>query len=63
MNALIGTFYCPKCLSSRWKVQDWTTYMAVVCAQCGHKLGELFRKEEDTWDGSDPSSGSPRTTR
>ena len=46
MSELIGTFRCPQCLHGEWKVQDWTTYMSVVCARCGHKLGELFRKEE-----------------
>lgn len=47
MSELIGTFFCPQCLSSHWKVRDWSTYMSVVCATCGYKLGELFRQKED----------------
>ena len=41
MSQLIGIFRCPQCLNGEWEAQDWTTYMSIVCARCGHKLGEV----------------------
>jgi hypothetical protein len=40
MRKLRGVAGCPQC-KVPWVVEDWATYLSVVCPQCGRKLGEV----------------------
>jgi Zn ribbon nucleic-acid-binding protein len=51
MSEYIGTVSCPQCGNPDVRLQNWTTYVSVVCTNCGHKFGELAAERR----GADPN--------
>lgn len=41
MSRYAGVIPCPECGSEEHRLEDWDTYVSVICAHCSHKMGEL----------------------
>ena len=43
MSQYLHDLACPQCGSLVFRLEDWATYISVLCTGCGHKAGELER--------------------
>jgi hypothetical protein len=41
VSNLLGPVVCPRCRSDEFRLEDWETYISVLCRGCGAKVGEL----------------------
>lgn len=41
MSSHLGSVPCPECRGILFLLEDWETYVSVICMNDGHKMGEL----------------------
>ena len=41
MSSLLGPVACLRCRSDEFRMENWETYISVLCRSCGAKAGEL----------------------
>jgi hypothetical protein len=41
MSNLLGPVTCPRCRGDEFRLENWETYVSILCRGCGAKAGEL----------------------